>query len=58
MEITICRTQGRPHIGIYTLQNGSFPAILHQKAMAGGSLAMAFYLVLQKKLTFWSALQF
>jgi len=50
--------QGRSHIGIYTLQIGSFPAILHQKAMAGVSLAMAFYLVLRKNLSLWSASQF
>ena len=42
-------------LGIYTLQNGSFPAILHQKATAGVSLAVAFYLVLQKNLSLWSA---
>jgi len=46
------------HTGIYTLQNGSFSAILRQKATAGVSLAVAFYLVLQKNLSFWSALQF
>ena len=45
-------------IGIYTLQKRSFPAILHQKATAGVSLAVAFYFVLQKNLSLWSALQF
>ena len=43
---------GRSHIGIYTLQSGSFPAILRQKATAGISLAVAFYLVLQKNSLF------
>ena len=40
------------------LQNGSFPVLLHQKAMAGVSLAMAFFFVLQENLSFWSAWQF
>jgi hypothetical protein len=40
------------------LQTGSFPAILRQKATAGVSLAMAFYLILQKNLSIWSASQF
>jgi hypothetical protein len=46
------------HIGIHTLQTGSFPAILRQKVTAGASLAVTFYLVLQKNLSLWSALQF
>jgi hypothetical protein len=50
--------QGRPHIGIHTLQIGSFPAILRQNATAGVSLAVAFYLILQKNLSFLSASQF
>ena len=50
--------KGRPYIGIYTLQTGSYPVILHQKATAGVSLAAAFYLVFQKNLSLWSALQF
>ncbi len=37
-----------PHIGIYTLQSGSFPAILHKNTTAGVSLAVVFSLVLQK----------
>jgi len=49
---------GRPHIGIYTLQTGSFSPILRQNATAGVSLAVAFYLALRKNLSFWSALQF
>ena len=48
----------RLHLGIYTLQNGFFPAILQPKIMAGVSLAMIFYFVLQKNLSLWSALQF
>jgi len=50
--------QRRSRLGIYMLQIGSFPAILRQNAAAGVSLAAAFYLVLQKKLSPWSALQF
>ena len=52
------RRKGRVHIGIYTLQIGPFPAILRQKATAGVSLTVAFYLVLQKNLSLWSASQF
>ena len=48
----------RSRLGICTLQIGSFPTILHQKATAGVSLAVAFYLVLQENLSFWSASQF
>ena len=48
----------RSPIGIHTLQNGFFPAKLQQKIMAGVSLAMIFYFVLQKNLSLWSALQF
>ena len=48
----------RSPIGIHTLQSGSFPAILQQKIMAGVSLAMILYFVLQKNLSLWSALQF
>jgi hypothetical protein len=50
--------QRRVRIGIYTLQTGSFPALLHQKATAGVSLAVVFYLVLRKNLSLWSASQF
>jgi len=50
--------QRRVPIGIHTLQIGSFSAILHQKTMAGVSLAMVFYLVLLKNLSLWSASQF
>jgi hypothetical protein len=49
---------GRNRIGIYMLQTGYFPAILHQKTTAGVSLAVVFYLVLLKNLSFWSASQF
>ena len=52
------RSKRRSPIGIHTLQNGSFPAILQQKIMAGVSLAMIFYFVLRKNLSLWSALQF
>ena len=45
-------------IGIYTLQTGFFPTILHQKATVGVSLAVAFSLVLQENLSVWSASQF
>jgi len=48
----------RAHTGIYTLQTVSFPAILHQKTTAGVSLAVVSFFVLQKNLSFWSALQF
>ena len=48
----------RTHIGIYTLQSVSFPAILHKKAVAGDSLATAFFFVLQKNILLWSAVQF
>ena len=47
--------QRRLCLGIYTLQNGSFPAILRQKSTAGVSLAVDFYLILQKNLSLWSA---
>jgi hypothetical protein len=50
--------EGRPHTGIYTLQDGSFPVILQQKVTAGVSLAVTSYFVLQKNLSPWSALQF
>jgi len=50
--------EGRPHMGIYTLQSGSFSSILRQKATAGVSLAVAFFLVLLKNLSLWSASQF
>ncbi|MBO5727663.1 MAG: hypothetical protein J6R39_03455 [Oscillospiraceae bacterium] len=39
-------------IGIYSLQKGSFPAKLCQKAAAGVSLAAAFLLVLHEKSLF------
>ena len=51
-------TERRAPIGIYTLQRGSFPTILRQKATAGVSLAVAFNLVLQKNLSLGSASQF
>ena len=50
--------QGRHRIGIYMLQRGYFPAILHQKATVGVSLTVAFFFVLQETLSLWSALQF
>ena len=51
------KSQGRPHIGIYTLQKGSFSTILHQTPTAGVSLAVGVVAYLAKKM-FWSALQF
>ena len=39
----------RAHIGIYTLQIESFPAILYQKSTAGVSLAVDFVICLAEK---------
>ena len=53
-----CNEKRRTHIGTYTLQIGSFPAILHQNTAVGVSLTAVLYLVLQENLSFWSAAQF
>ena len=40
--------QGRPHIGIYTLQTGPFSTIRQQNTTVGVSLTVVFSFVLQK----------
>ena len=45
-------------IGIYTLQRGPFPTILHKKSTVGVSLTVDFLLVLCENYALWSASQF
>ena len=50
--------QRRMRIGIYTLQSGPFPTILHKKSTVGVSLTVDFLLVLCENYALWSASQF